>query len=717
MSSCDKCHDTGKVTCPECGGEKKVECPVCGGHGEFDCDECDSTGMVECEECDGSGKEISICPVCSHGKITKSRWINCDRCHGKGEWKEGYVRCPNCGHENYLSTAGAKCFCGYYYKDVYEDCEFCDGRGQVEEKYDEICPNCHGEYRRKTDKSCGTCVGTGKVECSRCNGTGHAKCGKCGGTGKVECGTCSGKGEIRCPDCEQREKEENEKLLTEEKRRIQEKKRREDAEKRRIEEVRTCERNVKECKKNFWNAVLFSLRFVGWQIVIAPIGFLVWWWLEGLSPDSLPGMMEQLMGLSHGVKDNLALSMIISGGLASLLFGWRNCRWWSYFKWLGFRYRLLYWVYGVAAVGFLIWWHSNGFTIDALHAMYERTKIMFCIGAFALVLGVYVAIVNVCEWIKGMVMPIVWLRRNNKYLRTLRAAREKEELKAHVITSNRLYCIVDLSAGSKAASYPVSYMAQPPKGGFNADEYKTTKLVLRGLEAGAFTMGDKDEDDNPPHKVTLTTPFYCGIFQVTQKQYELVMGENPSSYKGDKRPVENVSYDMIRGTSNGALWPEYSVVDVSSFIGKLRARTELNFDLPTEAQWEYACRAGTTSNYNNGGRAENDLKKLGRYDNNRTDGKGGFSEHAIVGSYMPNAWGLYDMHGNVWEWCLDRFQDLSSRGEVDPVGSASGGRVLRGGSWCDGARRCRSANRLWFGPDFRSYAFGFRLCCSAGPRG
>ena len=144
-----------------------------------------------------------------------------------------------------------------------------------------------------------------------------------------------------------------------------------------------------------------------------------------------------------------------------------------------------------------------------------------------------------------------------------------------------LYMVVDLSAGSNATSYPVSYLAEPPKEGFNTDEYKTAKLVLRRIKSGSFKMGEDGGD------VTLTNPFYCGIFQVTQKQYMLVMGTNPSKYTGDKRPVECVSYDMIRGKSNGALWPLCSAVDVS-FMGKLRARTGLDFDLPTEAQWEFA---------------------------------------------------------------------------------------------------------------------------------
>ncbi len=126
------------------------------------------------------------------------------------------------------------------------------------------------------------------------------------------------------------------------------------------------------------------------------------------------------------------------------------------------------------------------------------------------------------------------------------------------------------------------------------------------------------------------------------------MGSNPSWFKGNTRSVEHVSYNDIRGSSAGANWPVSSAVDATSFLGKLRAKTNLNgFDLPMEAQWEYARRAGTTSTYNNGGDTEDDLKTLGRYSGNQSDGRGGYTQHTAVGSYAPNGWGLYDMHGNV----------------------------------------------------------------------
>ena len=264
-----------------------------------------------------------------------------------------------------------------------------------------------------------------------------------------------------------------------------------------------------------------------------------------------------------------------------------------------------------------------------------------------------------------------------------------------------LYCVIDLSAGANASSYPVSYLADVPSGGWT-DEYKTTRLVLRLIEPGTFMMGGS-------YQVTLTKPFYCGVFEVTQKQYELVTGSNPSYYKGDMRPVECVSWNTIRGDSSTYNWPSSANVDSSSFVGKLQARTGLNLDLPTEAQWEYACRAGTTSAYNNGGDTENDLKLLGRYSGNQSDGKGGYSQHTNVGSYLPNAWGLYDMHGNVWERCLDRYGSLTG-GVTDPTGSSSGSiRVLRGGSWSDDAGYCTSSYRDSDYPSNVINNYGFRL--------
>lgn len=265
------------------------------------------------------------------------------------------------------------------------------------------------------------------------------------------------------------------------------------------------------------------------------------------------------------------------------------------------------------------------------------------------------------------------------------------------------YCVVDISTGTNATSYPITYLTELPNGMDNMDEYKTTKLALRLIEPGEFMMDGQ-------YKVTLTDSFYCGIFEVTQKQYELIIGENPSTYKGDMRPVESVSWNSIRGMSSTYNWPRSTDTDPNSFMGRLYLKTGLYFDLPTEAQWEYACRAGTMSMYNNGGDSEYDMRLLGRYSGNKYDGKGGYSgEHTTVGMYQPNAWGLYDMHGNVWEWCLDWKGDLSS-GVVDPSGPYSGAhRIERGGSSGCTATDCSSSRRNYRPPSSELDYLGFRL--------
>ena len=291
------------------------------------------------------------------------------------------------------------------------------------------------------------------------------------------------------------------------------------------------------------------------------------------------------------------------------------------------------------------------------------------------------------------------------------------------------YLVVDLSAGAEATSYPVTYMNSIPSGGWT-DEYKTNKLVLRRIANGTFTMGRRSTDypgesDFDLHDVTISKPFYMGVFEVTQKQYQLVMGSTPSSYKGDARPVECVSYNTIRGSSEGAKWPSANSVDSTSFMGKIRARTGLTFDLPSEAQWEYACRAGTTTALNSGKNltstsSDANMAEVGRYYYNSSsgtyDGKGQYSQHAVVGSYKPNNWGLYDMHGNVWEWCLDWYQSsLGTSAVTDPKGAASGSdRVLRGGSWGNRAQHCRSAYCGGSSPSNGNSSNGFRLCCTAG---
>ena len=251
--------------------------------------------------------------------------------------------------------------------------------------------------------------------------------------------------------------------------------------------------------------------------------------------------------------------------------------------------------------------------------------------------------------------------------------------------SEALFCVIDLSAGAEAESYPVSYLVDIPEGGWT-DEYKTDKLVLRRCSAGSFIMGDNQLSE--AHRVILTKPFYMGVFEVTQKQWKLVMGSDPcssTSYgRGDDYPVHYVSYNMIRGSSDGALWPSSAAVDATSFLGKLQARTKLNFDLPTDAQWEYACRAGTTTYYYWGNSMDGDYAW---YKSNSS------SKSHPVGAKKPNAWGLYDMSGNVWECCLDWYSSSLAYG-TDPKGPSSGvDRVSRTGGWIHDGALCASSYR------------------------
>ncbi len=301
------------------------------------------------------------------------------------------------------------------------------------------------------------------------------------------------------------------------------------------------------------------------------------------------------------------------------------------------------------------------------------------------------------------------------------------------------YMVVDISGGTNASSYPVSYyrsLADLPGGtGVNIDTYKTTNMVFRRIPAGTYTMGSPAEElgrspVETQHTVTLMHPFYCGVFEVTQKQWERVMGTWPSyftnaSYR-NTRPVEQVTYGMIRGTNTGALWPATNSVDASSFMGRLRARTGKAFDLPTESQWEYAGRSGTTTALNSGKNLTSTLNcpnmaEVGRYWYD--GGTGGLFNPsgdssvgtAKVGSYLPSPWGLYDIHGNVWEWCLDWYGAYPNNSVSDPPGLSSGsGRVCRGGSWSPNADYCRVGMRTSYDPNNVYNALGFRVVLPSG---
>ncbi|MFA7174413.1 MAG: formylglycine-generating enzyme family protein [Kiritimatiellia bacterium] len=247
------------------------------------------------------------------------------------------------------------------------------------------------------------------------------------------------------------------------------------------------------------------------------------------------------------------------------------------------------------------------------------------------------------------------------------------------------------------------------------DSYKTDKLVLRRIPAGAFEMGPASIYFPALVPVTLSRDFYAGVYEVTQDQWLKVMGTNPSEFQDSLlNPVENVSYDNIRGAAalSGGGWPTNVNVYGESFVGRLRLKTGLEgFDLPTDAQWEYACRAGTTTFYNDGisGSSTNQLNELGWWSGN--SGSLAYTNGLphTGGQKAPNAWGLYDMHGNMSEWCLD-WHGHSVQGGEDPAGPLPGKeRVRRGGNWSADAEACSSAFRSSRRQTGKSNYLGFRL--------
>ena len=294
-------------------------------------------------------------------------------------------------------------------------------------------------------------------------------------------------------------------------------------------------------------------------------------------------------------------------------------------------------------------------------------------------------------------------------------------------------------------------------GGVTNSLYKTTTLLMRKIMAKdvTWTMGsttlenqNRQAEREATHQVKLANNYYIGVYEITQSQWSQVATNSTISanFTTERfmRPMEKVCYNEIRNAANTTTanasynWP--NAPNPSSFLGLLRSKTGIDFDLPSEAQWEFAARAGNGVGYWGDGSGilnaalDANLNLLGRYLNNPTSNsstspaatispsEGG---SAIVGSYLPNAWGIYDMHGNVWEWCLDWYEDnINAHGgavNIDPSapaktlsGASGASRVLRGGSWSGAAGSCRPAYRNSGTPASRYGNYGFRVACPVG---
>ena len=260
-----------------------------------------------------------------------------------------------------------------------------------------------------------------------------------------------------------------------------------------------------------------------------------------------------------------------------------------------------------------------------------------------------------------------------------------------------LYLVLDIGEGPAADIYPASFLDAVPDGGWSK-EFRTEKIVLRHIPPGKFVMGSPEDEagrlmhEGPAHEVTVSKGFWLGIYPVTQRQYSLVTGQNPSSFEdsGPEAPVERVNWNHAR-----------------AFCAKLQARlpsalSEAVVRLPREAEWEYAARADTGSSGDEDAAARERLDDVAWHVRN----SGGRTR--AVGRKKPNGWGLYDILGNVWEWCGDAKRKYTSSSQTDPVG-VGWSRVLRGGSWYDLPRFCRIASRYEHAPGFSADFIGFRV--------
>jgi formylglycine-generating enzyme required for sulfatase activity len=219
-------------------------------------------------------------------------------------------------------------------------------------------------------------------------------------------------------------------------------------------------------------------------------------------------------------------------------------------------------------------------------------------------------------------------------------------------------------------------------------------LNMVPIAPGTFQMGSTagNPDEQPVRQVTLTAPFWMGKYEVTQAEYQTVMGSNPSSFQGAQRPVETVSW-------NSAVAYCQALTAIEQAAG--RVPQGYQYRLPTEAEWEYCCRAGTTTEWNTGTSLSTSQANF----------QGVLGQTAVAGTYAPNAFGLHDMHGNVWEWCLDTYASYAPGPVTGPFVTGGPNRVLRGGSWNSfySAFVCRSAHRGGNSPGITYGNLGFRV--------
>lgn len=244
---------------------------------------------------------------------------------------------------------------------------------------------------------------------------------------------------------------------------------------------------------------------------------------------------------------------------------------------------------------------------------------------------------------------------------------------------------------------------------FKEDLGNGVTLEMISIPGGSFKMGSpsaeksRNSNESPQHDVNVPA-FFMGRFEVTQEQYQQVMGTNPSRFEGKKRPVKQVSWN-----------------DAVEFCKKLSQNTGRTYRLPSEAEWEYACRAGTTTPFHFG---ETITTELANYNGNYTyasEPKGKYRQQTTeVGIFLPNAFGLYDMHGNVWEWCQDTWHESYTGAPKDGsawINNDNQYHLLRGGSWINSPNYCRSASRYfntWAERDFIDDPVGFRVVCAVG---